>query len=146
MIIEADKAPEQLGAWASQLMVGDFTEFLQDAAMAARQDVRDNFTSSATPENLDWPERKIIGDGHPLLIDTGLLLQAATGGGVGHIEQISDNSLTFGVDGGVVPYAGVHNYGSVKKNIPQREFLGLTEETIDALEESLANFVIGNFL
>ncbi len=102
-----------------------------------RQAVRDNFTSSATPDNANWPPRKLKGDGHPLLIDTGALLQAATGGGAGHIEQIDAREVAMGVDGRVIPYAATHNYG--RGAIPQREYAGLRPDHVDACLDLIAD-------
>ena len=108
-----------------------------DCANVMRQSIRDNFTSSATPDGANWPPRKRKGDGHPLLIDTGALLQAATGGGAGHIEQLDAREVTMGVDGRVIPYAATHNYG--RDPIARREYLGLKTEHEDACADIIGD-------
>ena len=109
------------------------------------QAIRDNFTSSATPDNEDWPPRKRIGDGHPLLIDTGAMLQAATGAGPGAESEISkdgmgEHELAVSIDAGAIPYAATHQYGDPRRNIPQREFFGMHEVAIDEAETIIADF------
>lgn len=102
---------------------------------------RDNFTSSATPDGASWPKRKRRGDGHPLLMETGALLQAATGGGPGHVTQVADNELLTGVDKSVdlggIPGAGVHNFGYGA--VPKREFLGVPEKRLETIDELVAD-------
>lgn len=138
--IEAEQAPEALAAMGESLLVGDFVPAMERASLIVNRSVRDNFTSSASPDGEDWPPRKRIGDGHPLLIDTGALIQAAADGGSGHIERFEPQGLVKGVQGAAVPYAAVHNYGGLK--LPQREFLGLHDRGAAAVAELLADFVV----
>jgi phage gpG-like protein len=116
--------------------------FHGQAKRAIQQEVRDNFTSSASPDNADWPPRKREGDGHPLLIDTGALLQAATGGGPGTITEILDREMNYGVSGGVIPYAAIHNNGGETRPMPQREYMGMSEVGEEQLAEELAGYLI----
>jgi phage gpG-like protein len=71
------------------------------------------------------------------LIDTGALLQAATGGGPGQLEVIQGREVAMGVDGRVIPYAATHNFG--RGNIPAREWAGLKPEHQEACEQIIAN-------
>lgn len=112
-----DKARRWPGPWPTAL---------EALIPLAHQSHRDNFTSSATPEGADWPPRKVEGDGHPLLIDTGNMLQASTGGGPGGVARIEGDTLFMGVSLDVIPYARAHNMGNPERNLPRREFLGLT--------------------
>lgn len=102
------------------------------------QNVRDNFTSSITPGGEAWPERKVIGDGHPLLIETGDLMQAATGGGVGHVKVIEPRMVEMGVEIASIKYAATHQFGDPSRNIPSREYFGASEDTLDEIGEVLA--------
>ena len=108
-----------------------------DVRKEALQAVRDNFNSSASPDNRSWPPRKNVGDGHPLLIDTGRLMQAATGGGPGHVTRVQDGELTVGVDGSKVKYAGVHNRGG--RRMPKREFMGARPPKLKQIGEIIAD-------
>jgi len=142
----AEAAEEELARIAERLASGPYSPGLEKIKPIALQSIRDNFTSSATPDNSDWPPRKHIGDGHPLLIDTGSMLQAATGGGVGAIGEIGSMEMVLGVDGSAIPYAATHNYGSPNRNIPAREFEGMKEDRIDEAAEVLADFVLTDLI
>ena len=108
------------------------------------ENIIENFSQQSTPDGIAWPERKKIGDGHPLFVETqtegsGSLFGAATGQAGGHVSRVEGNTLLVGVDksGGIggIPGAGVHNYGNPEKNIPQREFLAISEATEDECAE-----------
>jgi phage gpG-like protein len=101
-------------------------------------DIADNFAKSMSPNGEAWPPRKIEGDGHPLLIETSALLDAATGNGAGSIDQLEGRMLELGVDGSIIPYAATHNFGDPGRNIPQREFAGAQEATLEECAEILA--------
>lgn len=107
-----------------------------DVRKLVLQGVRDNFTSSVSPDGRQWPARKRKGDGHPLLIDTGAMLQAATGGGSGHVTQIDGSELTVGVSS-TVPYAAIHNEG--KGKMPKREFMGVQEKRLKQIDKVIAD-------
>jgi len=102
--------------------------------------VRDNYEATASPDGLTWPPRKRVGDGHPLLIDTGKMLEASTGG-VGSVTHYEPDGMILGVDLDVVPYARAHNYGNPARNLPQREFLGLHDDAVEEAGEAVADFV-----
>lgn len=96
------------------------------------QSHRDAFTSSVGPDGQAWPPRVDPGDGHPLLVESGALMQAATGGGVGHVYRSSPREMEAGVDKGVqeggIPGAAAHNWGFAPRGLPQREWLGMKED------------------
>ncbi|MCI0358644.1 MAG: phage virion morphogenesis protein [Planctomycetaceae bacterium] len=133
----ADEATAQMSLMADAFEAVPLIAAMQQCAEIGRQSMRDNFTSSATPDGSNWPPRKRQGDGHPLLIDRGPLLQAATGGGAGHVEQVEDREVALGVDGSVIAYAATHNFG--RGNVPQREYAGLKPEREDACEAVIAD-------
>ena len=110
---------------AASRMDGPWSDALEQCIPVGHQSVRDNFNSSATPDDQNWPPRKIEGDGHRLLMLSGTLMQAATGGGPGGVVRIEGNELIMGVDLDIVPYARAHNLGYPEGHLPQREFLGL---------------------
>jgi len=112
---------------------------IEESYQAILQNIRDNFTSSVTPGGDPWPERKIEGDGHPLLMDTGALLQAATGGGAGHIVVLEPRALEFGVSADTIPYAASHEFGYMERNLPARSYLGAGKETLAEIGEEMAD-------
>ena len=67
----ADEAPVEMAALSEGLESLSLQGAMADCAVVMKQSVRDNFTSSASPDGSNWPPRKQVGDGHPLLIDTG---------------------------------------------------------------------------
>ena len=141
----ADQAEAEMAALAEGLESLPLTEAMQDCSLVMKQSMRDSFNSRATPDNADWPPRKRIGDGHPLLQNKGNLLQAATGGGAGHIEQVGKRDVAIGVDGSVIPYAATHNFGrnwGRGAPIPQREYAGLTPEGLENCEEIIGGHVM----
>jgi phage virion morphogenesis protein len=140
----ADEAPAEMDVLAEGLDSQPLTPAMQECAVLMKQSVRDNFTSSATPDDENWPPRKDPGDGHPLLTESGALLQAAVGGGAGHLEEVGDREVAMGVDGSVIPYAATHNFGRDTGRgapIPQREFAGLRIEHEEACEQVIEDFV-----
>lgn len=143
--IEAAAFGDYLERLADRVAAGPYDKPLEECRDLAKQNIRDNFTSSATPGGESWPPRKILGDGHPLLMDTGKLLQAATGGGSGNVEQIEshgeNHELTYGVSLDAVPYARAHDLGYPPRNLPERHYLGVSEETIDAFESVIAEHI-----
>lgn len=117
-------------------------ETLEKCRPVTLQGVRDNFNSSADPDNIDWPPRKPNpkDDGHPLLIDTGALMQAATGGGAGSIKENDGRQLAVGVDSNTIPYAAIHNFGG--KRTPQREYMGVDDEIADQIAEIIEDNIL----
>ena len=126
-------------------------EALKDCEPIVADAILENFARQQSPDGEEWPERKKIGDGHPLLVETkregsGSLLAAATGQGAGNVCRIEGDTLVWGVDkdGGIggIPGAGIHNTPvgeSSFNNIPGREFLGIDEDHADQCGEIFAN-------
>jgi phage gpG-like protein len=104
--------------------------------------IRGNFDRQTSPSGSAWPPRKDPASGdHPLLNKTGALMSAATGG---DINEVRGDTLEIGVDAnagavGSIRGAAAHNYGYPPNNLPQREFMGLSEETVDRLAEQAAD-------
>lgn len=138
----------EMAAFATAVESAPLRPAMEDARVKLRQNVRDNFTSSAGPDGQAWPPRKVPGDGHPLLMDTGALLQAATGGGAGAVSTIEDRAVEIGVDPSVrqggIPGAGRHEFGG--GGIPARPYLGASDATLDAIGEVLADAALDAML
>jgi len=139
--IEAVEFGGYLERMADRVDAGPYDKPLEECQELAKQNIRDNFTSSASPDNESWPPRKIQGDGHPLLMDTGKLLQAATGGGAGNVARVSSHELEYGVNLDTVPYARAQDYGYPPRNLPERHYLGVSEETVDAFEDAIVEHI-----
>lgn len=141
--IEFDKLPEFLEQALSLLEGGPMP--MAELVDLAQQSVIKNFESSTNPDGVVWEPRKHIGDGHPLLIDTGTLFGAATGLGAGGMVSIGNREAAIGVDGSIVPYAAIHNNGGETRPMPQREYMGMREEDIQAAEGLLADHCLKFF-
>lgn len=118
------------------------TEALNDCRSILLQDVSEHFSSKTGSDGTPWPARKNLKQTHPLLILSSLLFQSATGNAAGRIDRVTDRDLTFGVDKGMVPYAGVHQHGF--GNIPQREYLWVSDEAEESCAEKVAEHVQRN--
>lgn len=129
------------------------TKFLRvDAVPLIESNVTSNFDNEATAGGSPWPPRKDPSLTHPILNISGRLKAAATGMGSEHIEQINNNELVYGVRGGNegIPYARRHQLGDIPgsrdalgraMNIPQREYMAISEDTINELGDMLAEVV-----
>ena len=144
-IIEVENIEQHCQELEQALQSADFAPVLRQVLPIALQAHRDNFTSSASPDNANWTPRLITGDGHPLLIESGDLMQAATGG-AHSIMVIDGRVLTLGVDGNAIPYAAIHNYGgqfSAQDGsmhvMPQREYLGMNDARLQEADQVIAS-------
>ena len=141
MAIEAEHAAEHFAGVAAAFM-GPLNGPLEQCYPVVTQSIRDNFTSSVTPHGSPWPPRKIKGDGHPLEIESGKMLQAATGGGPGHIHTIEGGTdLVVGVSLAVVVYARAQALGYKPRNLPPRNYLGLNQRGEERCDQILGDAV-----
>lgn len=139
--------------YAASHYLDDLARLLNSFAPLALADVQQNFATESTAGGEEWPERK---DNlpHPLLHLSGALEEAATGGGANSIREINGDTLTLGVNGYGIPYAGRQNWGDRpgsrdilgrEMNIPAREYMAIGEGTVDELSELAADFFASQF-
>lgn len=133
----AEQMPQVVDRYANLMESEPLIEPMRRVKEFAHQSVRDQFTGSKTPEGQSWPPRKRRGDGHPLLIDTGKLLQSATGGGEGRVNEVTPRQFKVGTR---VEHAKFHQHGT--KYIPRRPFMGMSEQRLQEAEESLADSLL----
>lgn len=124
----------------------DLREPLADCQEIILEGVKENFTGSHSSTGYPWPARK-DNKPHPLLILTGELMAAATGGD-GSIGRVLEcTSLEIGVDMTAGksgrPWAEIHQEGG--KRIPARSFLGFSEPVLAACEDVLTEYAIREF-
>lgn len=141
-MIEAERAEAHFNAVADRFMA-PMDDLLELCYPEVVQSNRDNFNSQATPQGRDWKERKDPGDGHPLLQESGDMMQAAVGGGPGHIHHIETDdegrSLVVGVDLDIIAYARAQALGYKPNNLPARNYLGLTPRGEQIVETILSD-------
>jgi phage gpG-like protein len=110
-------------------------EALVDCEPIILEAVAENFARSRTAAGDPWPARKDPRPTHPLLILDGDLLRAATGGDV---RRVNRDSLELGVSKDTIIYAGVHQYGWPEGNVAQREYMAISNATVDQCVETIA--------
>jgi phage gpG-like protein len=138
--INAEELPAAMAAHEQRLAEANLSSFFgQVARPVVLQGERDLFTSSVSPDGQSWPPRVVVGDGHPILIDEGRLLQAATGGGPGHISRVASQEMILGVEGDV---SGAIFHAEGTSRMPARPFMGATEETEELIEARLADHLL----
>ena len=130
---------DKLRRVARELEQLDHSDTLQSCAAVVERSVRTNFSRKVRSDGVAWAARKVTiypseirsRWNHPLLILTGRLINAASGG-MGHYRKVGKKSMEMGVDPSVVPYARVHQDGgsSVLPNgrtitIPSRQYFYL---------------------
>lgn len=128
---------------------GDFSRVFRKAIYDLEQDVRGFFASEATPDGVPWKPlapSTVQRKGHSrILIDTTKMHRSLTSGGMSSdgesvreiIEEGSNKGFSFGTS---IPYAHYHQDGTGR--IPQREFLGFTEERLEQIENDVLDRVI----
>ena len=136
-----EQVPDDLQGIGRFLREGDATELMQTLTGHVRRGIRDNFVWKSSPRGQAWPERQRLGDGHPLLIDTGRLYNAATGQGAGSVTRVEPREVAVGVDSAVVPYAAAHNFGVPARNLPQREYIGVRVDLLNAVDTVVADWI-----
>lgn len=73
-----------------------------------------------------------------ILRDTGMLQDT-------FVYQTTAKSLRFGTSPVTKDYAAVHQFGSIKKNIPARPFLGLSNNDITMVENEIKKHIINQW-
>lgn len=144
---------DSLAAAGSCLKGDALKPALGEALKPVLENLAANFEQSQTAAGQAWVERKNKGDGHPLLIDTGRLISSVLGDDVGlasnsrpneggsseHVRVVEDDHAYIA---STVPYAATHEHGDDSRNIPQRQFMGVDGNTVDAIVGVLADAVL----
>ena len=117
---------------------------MQAALGVTKADLVAGFQTSTAPDGSRWaPLKNPRPPGHnpdtKPLIDTGALQDSVGYQGSEHIEGVSGEGFTLGSS---VYYAGVHQEGSKKKNIPARPFMGFSEEVLDTPADLAADSIV----
>ena len=146
--IEAAKADQALGQIIRRFEQLSFEEPFKECAQELRQGLAENFAAKTDAQGNAWPPRKVQGDGHPLMVETGALLLAAASQGSGdHIEKVAGDELLIGVTREIqgIPKAAALNFGFEKRNLPPRQFIYGRADRVNNCGEILADFALGVF-
>lgn len=143
--VPADQFGFATAEMVQALGYGSFAPAFEECIGLAHKSIAENFVATAAPHGGEWPSRKQkgagkeVGQGHPLLILSGKLFQAATGDfGEGSLKEINDRGAATGVNSNAVPYAAAQNFG-IKGRLPQREFEDVSDLAMDAMAELIAD-------
>lgn len=140
-----------------------FTKALKIIEMLLVSKTRENFDGQHDPEGIPWKplkrprkarkwtKKKRIKVVDRILQDTHLLMASVTAkGSAGNVHEVTPFSLTWGTE---VEYAGVHQFGfpgpdklGRMLNIPQRSFLGITDQMEEELEDIVTNEVMNQII
>lgn len=164
--IELDNIEELQGVYDAIAAAHDATNY-QGALGVVADDLRDvhqnYFLGSFGPSGEDWKpwywRDPDVSNDHPTLIAHGRLRDSLVTLSPDHIEAIAPREMTWGTS---VPYAGVHNFGAVvtvggkglvgrfggfippgsKLTIPQREHVGMNDETTTNVVDKVADAAV----
>ena len=141
-VIELSQLADELDEISRRLESASLESVLRDDVLPVIADgFQNNFAAASGPFS-SWPPRK-DSKPHPLLNETGALLSATQPGQKGNVTNIGPRDLETGVDKSVrdggIPGAAVHNFGYPPRNIPQREYLYASSDTLDLACDKLAD-------
>lgn len=144
----AEDFAAEMDELAGSLGEGGYQPLLREFVPMIQQDVQQNFDTGATADHSPWPAHaestvRRYGE-HPLLVLSGALERAATEAGANHVEDVTDLGLTYGVRGLI--YAATHQYGDPDRNIPEREYMAISEETADEMADMAGGFLSNRIL
>ena len=136
-------------ARAAELSQGVLNDFDFESLVPAIQEaIQEVFKTEGDGE---WPplseryaaQKARTHPGAPILVRSGLYLDAATSPGhTYNFIEITDRSITYGVDG--LPYPAAHEYGVEARNLPARPVFTRAAESTQ-LEEQV-NEIIGEHI
>lgn len=122
----------------------DCRPLLKELSLLIKADVKERFVKSNTPDGIPWlplknPSKRRGGINAKPLRDKGLLMASIVSYTQGSVEEITADSVTVGTNLG---YAGYQNDGT--RNIPAREFMGLSAAGEQEIDEAIADYFADN--
>ena len=119
-------------------------QVMQGIIDLTKKDLAKGFQTSTAPDGTKWPalkrpRPKRHNQNNKPLIDTKRLMNTVTQTADDHVEEASDEALTLGT---YVEYSEVHQFGSRKKNIPARPFMGFSPKVKYKATEKVADDII----
>lgn len=143
--IDLDRFADWMRRRNGQLKRTDFTKPLKQCRLLIASETKKNFDEGHSPDGTIWaplkgPRSHGRGGTKPL-VDRGILMAsttAAEGGGRGSVNVLLPDQLIFGTN---LEYAAVHNYGFAPRNIPQRQFAGINDRTLEKIDNIFGDFL-----
>ncbi len=121
----------------------DYTPTMNATAERLRETHDITYSAMSDPNGVPWPPNKtstIAKKGHGIvLVETGRLKASVLE--PAHPDHIQDvmpdgRGMAWGTG---VEYGAVHQDGLLAPRVPQREFLGMTEKTVNEITEAVAD-------
>ena len=141
--ILAEDVRRELTSQLTAMKTGDLSPIFRSIGQDVRLAFANTFAIAASFTEGKWKKRKHVGDGHPLLIDTGRLFRGATTGGAeGHIADYGKRVMKEGIDSSVIVYAAAQNFGYPERNLPARRYIDLTTKDVDKFAVMISDFTL----
>lgn len=120
----------------------DFSVPLTDFVDTLEETHQQHWAGRHSPGGSSWPPlaaSTIARKGHdqPLVLTSALVNAMTNRNAPGHVGEVMSRGLTYGTD---IEYAGFHQDGTSR--IPQREFAGMSDETVDKLASKIADALV----
>ena len=148
VIVDPSLIPDPFALSALLAKLADFEPVLTDIGSLIEQGLEEAFDSQGHGV---WPslaratiiEKYRLGYDATTEVRTGLLFRALVQrGSPGHKFVVTENSLTVGVLGDMVPYAHIQAVGS-KRNLPARIMIQITPQTMEKIISTLVDWLGG---
>lgn len=141
--IFADEIDSAMMAWHAEIVGASIEEQVMGLAPIVFKDFDDHFLRAQGPEGAWAPRTRSYP--WPILIKTGKLQYAAgTQHGAGNISRFVSGKAEFGLDVGVVNYAGFHEYGTSR--MPARPWCWLSSDAEDEAAKRLLDALYELFI
>ena len=135
--IAAEDFSAELRRMTAFVANGSLEPALRECKLIAEEAMLGNFMEGRRADGTPWPPRK-RNYPHPILIKTAHLMHSVVSESEpGHVENVGAREMYTGTN---VFYAGFHQFGT--KNLPARPFVEVPDHAVDAMEETVANFII----
>lgn len=127
---------ERLGRFLSCLRNADVHEVLESiGALVVSQTQERIVREKAAPDGTAWPD---LDPNYAARKKKGSLLELEGDLRDSIVAAVSGEQVEVGTN---LIYAATHQFGDADRKIPQREFLGLSNDNLDAVERVLADFL-----
>lgn len=118
-----------------------FDAAVDDLVVTIHEGINENFERAESGQGTPWPPHApstVARHGpHPLLILSGKMWDAATGG-PGSWWVAADFRLSLGIERSAIPYASTQQFGSDR--VPQREFYFINRFAMQDVKQILADY------
>ena len=143
---------DEFVGWISDLNAkiqsGDWADELEAAKEPIAKGFSEIFAAQQASDGSQWPPHSPVtialhGPHDLLILTTAMYESLVTPGAPSNVMQAEGRTMEYGTS---VEYAGKQNDGDDDMNIPAREFMFMTDETMDEVLDAIADHFVDNFL